>query len=150
MATVRIDVAPDQAYVRVVRLVAVSLARLNGIAEEVVENVRLAVGEACGRAVAAHCQADLDAPVIVDFQEDPGLTVVVNDVVPLPHASGATAGASQGHKPPGNAPGQLQQEGRLQQEAAEVIALLEGLADAVSVNTGDSGTAVTLHWTGRR
>ena len=53
-------------------------------------------------------------------------------------------------EPPGNAPGQLQQEGRLQQEASEVIALLEGLADAVSVNTGDSGTAVTLHWTGRR
>jgi anti-sigma regulatory factor (Ser/Thr protein kinase) len=144
MATVRIDVAPDQAYVRVVRLVAVSLARLNGIAEEVVENVRLAVGEACGRAVAAHCQADLDAPVIVDFQEDPGLTVVVNDVVPLPHASGASAAALLGHRSPGHSPGQLQQE------ASEVVALLEGLADAVSVNTGNSGTAVTLHWSGRR
>jgi anti-sigma regulatory factor (Ser/Thr protein kinase) len=144
MATVRLDVAPDQAYVRVVRLVAVSLARLNGITEEVVENVRLAVGEACGRAVAAHCQAALDAPVTVDFQEDPGLTVVVNDVVPLPHASGASAAALLGDRPPGDPPGQLQQ-----QEASEVIALLEGLADAVSVNTGDSGTAVTLHWTGR-
>lgn len=144
MATVRLDVAPDPAYVRVVRLVAVSLARLNGIAEEVVENVRLAVGEACGRAVAAHCRADLDAPVIVDFQEDPGLTVVVNDVVALPHASGATAAALLSNRPPGDPPGQLQQE------ASEVIALLEGLADSVSVNTGDSGTTVTLHWAGRR
>jgi anti-sigma regulatory factor (Ser/Thr protein kinase) len=144
MATVRIDVAPDQAYVRVVRLVAVSLARLNGITEEVVEDVRRAVGEACGRAVAAHCQADLDAPVIVDFQEDPGLTVVVNDVVPLPHASGAHVAAPLGDETPGDPQGQLQQE------ASAVIAVLEGLADAVSVNTGDSGTAVTLHWTGRR
>ena len=145
MAAVRIDVAPDLAYVRVVRLVAVSLARLNGIAEEVVEDVRLAVGEACSRAVAAHARADLKAPVIVDFQEEPGLTVTVNDIVPLPHASGAEAVALLGDKTSSDDP-----PGHQQQAASEVIALLEGLTDAVSVSTGHSGTSVTLHWSGRR
>jgi anti-sigma regulatory factor (Ser/Thr protein kinase) len=67
MSVVRIDVTPDPAHVRVVRLVAVSLARLNGISEEAVEDVRLAVGEACGRAVAAQARVDLETPVVVDF-----------------------------------------------------------------------------------
>ncbi len=141
MSVVRIDVAPDPAHVRVVRLVAVSLARLHGVDEEVVEDVRLAVGEACGRAVAAHGQAELDTPVVVDFEGDTGLTVTVSDTISLPDATGAAAVAL------------LAEDGESDQTPAdyfetapEVIALLEGLADDVTVNTGSSGTAVRLHW----
>ena len=141
MSVVRIDVAPDPAHVRVVRLVAVSLARLHGVDEEVVEDVRLAVGEACGRAVAAHAQAALDTPVVVDFEGDVGLTVTVSDTISLPEASGAAAVALLGgHRPPDQSPTDYFET------APEVIALLEGLADDVSVNTGRSGTAVRLHW----
>ncbi len=140
MSAVRLDVAPDAAHVRVVRLVAVSLARLHGVDEEVVEDVRLAVGEACGRAVAAHARADLDAPVVVDFDGGTGLTVTVTDTVSLPDASGPAAVAVLAGQP---GP-QLRTD--YFEAAPEVIALLEGLADAVTVSTGHDGTAVSLHW----
>jgi hypothetical protein len=154
MSGVRIDVAPDPAHVRVVRLVAVSLARLNGISEEAVEDVRLAVGEACGRAVAAQARVDLETPVIVDFAGDTGLTVTVSDAVPLPAASGAAAvallgsdGAGDGDRGADGPGTEAGHRGLAHLEAApEVMALLEGLAEAVTVNTGRSGTAVSLHW----
>ncbi len=141
MSQVRLDVAPDAAHVRVVRLVAVSLARLHGVDEEVVEDVRLAVGEACGRAVAAHVRADVPDPVVIDFLGDPGLTVTVSDTVALPQASGADAVALlAGDDEPPAATDYFA-------AIPEVIALLEGLADGVTVNTGSDGTSVSLHWT---
>lgn len=156
MSGVRIDVAPDPAHVRVVRLVAVSLARLNGISEEVVEDVRLAVGEACGRAVAAQARADLGTPVVVDFAGDTGLTVTVSDAVPRPDASGAAAvalpdgdGDDAGGDDPDDYGGDAVTRRLEHLEAApEVMALLESLAEAVTVNTGRAGTAVSLHWSG--
>lgn len=150
MAVVRLDVAPDAAHVRVVRLVAVSLARLHGVGEEAVEDVRLAVGEACGRAVAAHARAAIGTPVVVDFDGGPGLTVTVSDTVPLPHASGAAAVALlAGDRLPVQAPAdRLEAAPEAAPEVTpEVIGLLEGLADQVTVNTGRSGTTVSLHWT---
>ena len=141
MSPVRLDVAPDAAHVRVVRLVAVSLARLHGVDEEVVEDVRLAVGEACGRAVAAHVRAAVETPVVVDFEGESGLTVTVSDTLALPQATGAAAVAllaGDGAPAPDSAD--------YFEAAPEVIALLEGLADTVTVNTGNSGTAVSLFW----
>lgn len=141
MSSVRLDVAPDAAHVRVVRLVAVSLARLHGIDEEVVEDVRLAVGEACGRAVAAHVRAAVETPVAVDFEGESGLTVTVSDTIALPQTTGAAAVAVLAGEE-GTAAG----SGDYFEAAPEVIALLEGLADAVTVNTGRAGTAVSLYW----
>jgi hypothetical protein len=155
MSGVRIDVAPDPAHVRVVRLVAVSLARLNGISEEAVEDVRLAVGEACGRAVAAQARADPGTAVVVDFAGDTGLTVTVSDAVPLPQASGPAAVALLDSDSDGDHAGDADvgfgadaATRRLEHldAAPEVMALLEGLAEAVTVHTGRSGTAVSLHW----
>ncbi len=140
MSAVRLDVAPDAAHVRVVRLVAVSLARLHGVDEEVVEDVRLAVGEACGRAVAAHARAAVETPVVVDFEGEAGLTVTVSDTVALPQATGAAAVALLAGD--GGETGSADYF----EAAPEVIALLEGLADAVTVNTGRAGTAVSLYW----
>jgi len=140
---VRLDVAPDPAYVRVARLVAVSLARLHGVGEEVVEDVRLAVGEACGRAVAAQSRARIEAPVVVDFEGGAGLTVTVSDTVPLARASGADAVALLAH---GTRDGSDTPSTEYVETPPEVIALLEGLADSVTVDTGGAGTAVSLHW----
>lgn len=146
MSGVHLDVLPDPAHVRLVRLVAVSLARLHGVGEEVVEDVRLAVGEACGRAVAAQVRAELEEPVAVDFAGGSGLTVTVSDTVALPVASGpdavlllAGAAADSVERPAAVAVDAFE-------AAPEVIGLLEGLADDVSVRTGRSGTALALHW----
>lgn len=143
VSVVRIDVTPDPAHVRVVRLVAVSLARLNGIAEEVVEDVRLAVGEACGRAVAAHDRAEVESPVVVDFEGDVGLTVTVTDTVPLPHAEPLPDGDAAS-APDSTTRARQHSDGA--QPAAALISQLEGLADAVTVTTGRDGTAVTMRW----
>lgn len=142
MPVVRLDVAPDPAYVRVARLVAVSLARLHGVGEEVVEDVRLAVGEACGRAVAAQSRALIDDPVVVDFEGGAGLTVTVSDTVPLAAATGAEAVALLSN----GSLSDTDPSPEYVETPPEVIALLEGLADSVTVDTGSAGTAVRLHW----
>jgi len=143
MSQVRLQVAPDAAHVRVVRLVAVSLARVHGVDEDVVEDVRLAVGEACGRAVAAHARASVVTPIRLAFDGTPGLTVDVADGVSLPEADGERAVALLAGRADGESAG-------ADADAAPVVmALLEGLADEVSVHTGADGTTVQLRWTRR-
>jgi len=146
MPLVRLDVAPDPAYVRVARLVAVSLARLHGVGEEVVEDVRLAVGDACGRAVAAQSRALIDGPVVVEFEGGTGLTVTVSDTVPLAQASGADAVALLSNGSLSDTATDTDPSTEYLEAPPEAIALLEGLADSVTVETGGTGTAVSLYW----
>lgn len=158
MAQVHLDVVADPAHVRVVRLVAVSLARVHGVDEDVVEDVRLAVGEACGRAVAAHTRAAVEVPVQLRFEgssgSGPGLVVEVVDGIALPEATGDRAlallegpDAVDGGQSLHGLDATLGADGELAPLAApEVMALLEGLADEVSLSTGSRGTSVRLRW----
>ena len=66
MATVDVSFTPLPAHVRTARLVALAMARRVGVPEEMLDEVRLAVGEACSRAVGVHASrgsghADRDA-----------------------------------------------------------------------------------------
>jgi serine/threonine-protein kinase RsbW len=54
MATVEVSFTPLPAHVRTARLVATAVARRSGVDEALLDEVRLAVGEACSRAVEAH------------------------------------------------------------------------------------------------
>jgi anti-sigma regulatory factor (Ser/Thr protein kinase) len=54
MSTVRLAFSPAPVHVRTARLVGVAVARRAGVAEELLDEVRLAIGEACTRAVALH------------------------------------------------------------------------------------------------
>ena len=54
MATVEVTFTPLPAHVRTARLVATAVARRSGVDEALLDEVRLAVGEACSRAVEAH------------------------------------------------------------------------------------------------
>src|SRR6202035_5876446 len=56
MATVEMTFTPLPAHVRTARLVATAVARRSGVPESLLDEVRLAVGEACSRAVEAHRQ----------------------------------------------------------------------------------------------
>ena len=53
MATVEMTFTPLPAHVRTARLVATAVARRSGVPEALLDEVRLAVGEACSRAVGA-------------------------------------------------------------------------------------------------
>lgn len=78
VSTLRIPAETEQ--VRVARLVAGTAARLAGVDADEIEDVRLAVGEAVGRAVLRHLDEQVDAPVVIEFRDDPdSFAVVVND-----------------------------------------------------------------------
>ena len=81
MATVTLRLAPRPAHVRTARLVASAMARRSGVNEELLDDVRLAVGEACARAVRLHQRHGVDAPVILELTDGEDFTIVVTDSV---------------------------------------------------------------------
>lgn len=81
MPTVALSIAPDTENVRTARLVAGAAARRTGIDEEVLEEVRLAVGEACARAVLRHRAVGQGAAINLELNDDDGFTVRVVDHV---------------------------------------------------------------------
>src|SRR5258705_2975568 len=80
MATVEVTFTPLPAHVRTARLVATAVARRSGVDEALLDEVRLAVGEACSRAVEAHQAKCPDEPVRVELTGANGrFEVVVTD-----------------------------------------------------------------------
>ena len=83
MPTVELRFPPLTAHVRTARLVAATLGRRVGLAEETLDEVRLAVGEACARAVALHQTLGLADPVVVEFEDGPNtFSIRVDDCGP--------------------------------------------------------------------
>ncbi len=70
MATVKVSFTAVTAHVRTARLVALAVARRAGVAEEMLDEVRLAVGEACSRAVGVHSQLGGEHPVMMQLSDD--------------------------------------------------------------------------------
>src|SRR5215469_3807598 len=83
MATVEVTFTPLPVHVRTARLVATAVARRSGVAESLLDEVRLAVGEACSRAVEAHLRHCPGQPIRVALTDDgEQFEVVVTDAVP--------------------------------------------------------------------
>ncbi|HEY2576467.1 MAG TPA: ATP-binding protein, partial [Streptosporangiaceae bacterium] len=83
MALVEVAFTPLPAHVRTARLVAVAVARRSGVADSLLDEVRLAVGEACSRAVEAHRQHCPAEPVKIALTDTGGrFEVVVTDSAP--------------------------------------------------------------------
>jgi anti-sigma regulatory factor (Ser/Thr protein kinase) len=82
MAVVELSFTPLPAHVRTARLIATAIARRADVEPDVVDEVRLAVGEACSRAVQLH-QSHGDArPVRLTLSVERGrYEVVVIDAV---------------------------------------------------------------------
>ncbi|MBT0767359.1 ATP-binding protein [Kineosporia sp. J2-2] len=119
MAGVELRFPPAAEYVRTARLVAVAVARRAGLTEHL-EELRLAVGEACARAVRRCAAAHCDDPVVLHVDDTgPGLVIEVTDA----------AKTDPGPEP-------------------VALSLIEGLADRVEVRThhGISGAQVRLEW----
>jgi anti-sigma regulatory factor (Ser/Thr protein kinase) len=73
---VRIEIPPRSAYVGVVRLAIASLARAADFAEEAVEDLKIAVSEACANAVLSMEEASSSDPVSVSWTEEGGRIVI--------------------------------------------------------------------------
>src|SRR5947199_5820519 len=70
MPTVEIRFSPLPAHVRTARLMAVAVARRSQVDESVLDELRLAVGEACSRAVRLHQRYAPGVPVVMTLSDD--------------------------------------------------------------------------------
>lgn len=81
MSTVTVSFTPLTAHVRTARLVALAVARRAGVAEEMLDELRLAVGEACSRAVGIHVAHGGEDAVEMRLSDDRhSFTVEVMDI----------------------------------------------------------------------
>jgi serine/threonine-protein kinase RsbW len=84
MPTVEVSFTALPAHVRTARLVALAVARRAGVPEQLLDEVRLAVGEACSRAVGVHQGKAPDSPVVMRLSDEQDrFTVEVVDAGPL-------------------------------------------------------------------
>ncbi len=138
MATVEMTFTPLPAHVRTARLVATAVARRSGVAEALLDEVRLAVGEACSRAVEVHQEHCPGEPVRVALTGAGGrFEVVVTNtaaagdgiecpVIPDP--------GTDGDGLPTALPGELG------------LAVIAGLADDVQVSRTGDGLSIRMSW----
>jgi serine/threonine-protein kinase RsbW len=146
MATVELTFTALPAHVRTARLVATAVARRSGVDESLLDEVRLAVGEACSRAVEGHqlyCPAepvrlsltDLAGRFEVEVTDTcapgargPGGPGIVADLTGAGPAGSAAAPADPGVG------------------AGLGIAVIEGLADDVQISETAAGTSIRMSW----
>jgi serine/threonine-protein kinase RsbW len=77
---VELEIPPGSAYVAIVRLAIAALARGAGLEEEEVEELKIALSEACTNAVLVHEEASIPDPVTIRWIEEADRFVVeVND-----------------------------------------------------------------------
>jgi len=124
---VTVSITRDPALVRTVRLVAAAVARRAGCGEELVEEVRLAVGEACALLIGVvgdQHAALAEGPVTVAITIDEDLRVEVTstaaiDIEDPPHSD---------------------------IDGVEPWALLRGLIDDFHVSQSADTTTVRMRW----
>ena len=154
MPVVAIAFSPLPGHVRTARLLATTLARRKGLDEDVLDEVRFAVGEACTRAVEMHAQHGVTDPVRMEIDEQPGrLQVDVVDAAP-PQEDMPDASLGSGAYDPDAlaAPVPRQADGEDHQEflpAGFGLAVVAGYVDDVEVGPAQpgSGTRVRMVWT---
>ena len=128
---VELRFSPQPEHVRTARLVAVALARRVGVEAGLLDEVRLAVGEACSRAVGLHQRHAPGEPVLVVLDgADPDRFVVT--VVDRVH---------------GTLPAPREGEGEEDLDDAEMgLAVLTGLVDDLDIASGPDGGTVRMGW----
>jgi anti-sigma regulatory factor (Ser/Thr protein kinase) len=150
MATVRLSFSPAPAHVRTARLVAVAVARRAGVADELLEEIRLATGEACSRAVALHRSHGVSDLIEVSLRDEDKFTVQVVD-----RASNGSALVGSPDDPglflvEPVVPLTVSPDSLTEEDVAERmgLALLAGLVDDIAVTQlpDGNGTEVRMSW----
>jgi anti-sigma regulatory factor (Ser/Thr protein kinase) len=122
---ISVAIARDPALVRTVRLVAAAVARRSTGDEDFVEEVRLAVGEACALLVGpGSTQNGTPGPVEVKMQLDKRLRVIVRADGAVPLEDGPSSDI----------------------DGMEPWSLLRGLISDLEIDRGDGGTALSMSW----
>ncbi|MFJ8082012.1 ATP-binding protein [Streptomyces sp. NPDC096205] len=133
MATVELRFSALPEHVRTARLVAAAVARRAGVDEAVLDEVRLAVGEACTRAVGLHQSSGITAPVkVLLIEEEKQFSIEVGDEAPR---------SAPGDRAPGAAGEDADAE-----EDEMGLAVISGLVDDVEVTAGEHGGQIKMTW----
>ncbi|MFJ5999606.1 ATP-binding protein [Streptomyces sp. NPDC092370] len=131
MATVELRFSALPEHVRTARLVAAAVARRAGVDEAVLDEVRLAVGEACTRAVGLHQTGGISAPVkVLLIEEEKQFSIEVGDEAPH---------AVSGERGPGDSGGEADED-------EMGLAVISGLVDDVEVSAGEHGGLIKMTW----
>jgi anti-sigma regulatory factor (Ser/Thr protein kinase) len=145
MPTVEVSFSALPAHVRTARLIALAVARRAGVDDQLLDEVRLAVGEACSRAVHVHQGLAPHEPIVMlltDEQDKFSVQVLdkgafeetadtsdLADLDPQALAAEAANESSQDLLPPGFG-----------------LAVISGLVEDVSVTADAAGTNVRMTW----
>jgi anti-sigma regulatory factor (Ser/Thr protein kinase) len=132
MATVELRFSPLPEHVRTARLVAAAVARRAGVDESVLDEVRLAVGEACSRAVGLHQRGELGGAVRVALidQEKRFIIEVGDGAGTLSELAASTDDES------GDGGG----------DDTLGLAVITGLVEEVEVDRDDDGGLIRMSW----
>ena len=154
MSMVEVAFSPLPAHVRTARLVAVAVARRSGVADSLLDEVRLAVGEACSRAVEAHREYCPAEPVKIELTDSGGrFEVVVTDSAPGvgPAAAGLAPGEPAATGLPAaqtaaKAAGNAGENGHGGLQDGLGLAVIAELADDVKIARTPEGISVSMSW----
>lgn len=144
MPVVDVSFSALPAHVRTARLVALAVARRAGVDDDLLDEVRLAVGEACSRAVGVNGDRSPQAAVRMTLSDEQSkFTVEVVDVGPL--EAGTEPDLELLNPEQLSAP----------TDAVDVmpdlppgfgLAVISGLVEEFSVSTEGDGTHVRMSW----
>ncbi len=142
MALVELLLPPLPAHVRTARLVGVAAARRAGLEAGLVDDLRLALGEACSRAVALHGFHAPGTPVSVTVQDEPThLVVTVRDAGPAAPEVADDAVGVFGERLAGDV---HSDDGLGDPEVS--LAVIAGLVEDLVVQPSATGTTVVMRW----
>ncbi|GAA4855422.1 ATP-binding protein [Kitasatospora terrestris] len=137
MATVELRFSALPEHVRTARLVAAAVARRAGVDESVLDEVRLAVGEACSRAVGLHRRSGSDGAVRVALiEQEKRFLIEVEDEAGLRGGSDGVSAVGAG----GTAGGGDSGDDELG------LAVITGLVEDVEVGKGSDGGVIRMSW----
>ncbi|MCY9786463.1 ATP-binding protein [Nocardiopsis sp. EMB25] len=171
MATITLTISALPAHVRTARLMAATVARRAGIAATAIDEIRLAVGEACSRAVAAHKLHCPTQPILLQLIDGagaestakadggtPGRVLRANgnatqrfEVVVSDRAPAKDTEESTNHTSPLLdglfLDGDETPPGGISGFSPGLgLAVITGLADEVRIDPSDQGTIVRMSW----
>ncbi|MCG6499161.1 ATP-binding protein [Kitasatospora sp. A2-31] len=130
MATVELRFSALPEHVRTARLVAAAVARRAGVDESVLDEVRLAVGEACSRAVGLHQRGGITGTVRVALKDEEKRFLIEVEDEAGPVTAPAGAGA----------------EGADPDEDTLGLAVITGLVEDLEVADGAEGGVIRMSW----
>lgn len=143
MAVVELLLPALPSHVRTARLVGVAAARRAGLADDLVDELRLAVGEACARAVSLHARHAPGERVRITVEDAiTGLTVAVADRGP---AAGPAVRDVAGDMLDTDLPDGPDSGGSAV-DPDVALAVITGLVDDVDVASADGATTISMRW----